>query len=444
MRPGFWCRPIRAPRGLAVGALVCLGALAATPATASAQGDALQAAAARVADEWGTAGADVERIPARFLYENDTMTLAVASPGAGGRACTTIALLGARGLSFHARIVDAEDEQGDDPDSRIASMAGVLEISSCDEGPIERLRVTSDAGRGAIEGVIARSAKPLSGLRTALPERSGGVLPPPPDAGPAPLLPSPRERAELAEARARRDGAAIEPRAGWAASGDGSGDVKLELQPGCHRVELFAAESRAQRGAGRRRRLDLDAEIRDEDDELLARDRTDSPDVRLDVCVGDPTTSTVIFAGAPPGTPLVATHASWPIPEHLPVAWGTEPRARMARALLARHATAPREDAVVLYAGPSGATPVPVPIEPGACYLAAAAVTHGHAHGLGLRVAVGARDARDERTSDDDAGVVAFCAGDRDRALVTVEARGVSLSWGLAVFRVASGAWALR
>jgi hypothetical protein len=418
--------------------------LEATPATASAQGDALRGAADRVASEWAAAGGQVERIPARFLYENDTMTLALPSTSAGARACTTIALLGARGLSFHARIVDSGDESGDDPETRVASMAGVLEISSCSEEPIERLRVTSDAGRGAIEGVIAQSAKPLAGLPTVLPERSGGVLPPPPDAGPVPLLPTPRERADLAEARAKREGASIEPRATWSASGDGSGDVKLELEPGCHRIEIFAAESRGPRGTGRRRRLDLDAEIRDEDDELLARDRTDSPDVRLDVCVGDPTTSTVIFAGASPGSQLVATHASWPVPEHLPVAWGTEPRTRMARALLARHATPPRQDAVALYAGPSGATPVPIAIEPGACYLAAAAVTHGHAHGLGLRVAVGARDARDERTSDDDAGVVAFCAGDRDRALVTVEARGVSLSWGLALFRVASGAWALR
>jgi hypothetical protein len=70
-----------------------------------------------------------------------------------------------------------------------------------------------------------------------------------------------------------------------------------------------------------------------------------------------------------------------------------------------------------------------------------AAVTHGHAHGLGLRVAIGARDARDERTSDDDAGVVAFCAKDQDHARLEVDARGTSLAWGLALFRLQGRIW---
>jgi hypothetical protein len=131
------------------------------------------------------------------------------------------------------------------------------------------------------------------------------------------------------------------------------------------------------------------------------------------------------------------------MPEHLPMVdgWPAEARARMARALRARHAREPREDAVALYQGPAGLTPVSIDVEPGACYLAVAAVTHGHARGLGLRAIVGARDYADERSSDDDAGAVAFCVPDRLRARLEIDARGLTLAWGLALFRVQSGAW---
>jgi len=417
--------------------------MAPSSARAQTERESVREAADRVAAEWRKAGAVVERGPARFLYENETMTLTLPASSVDDRVCTTIALLGARGLSFHAKVAGVEeDPANDDSQARAASFAGILEMGECGEGaePIERLRVTSDAGRGAIETVVGRSAKALPALRTVLPERTGGVLPPPPDAGPSPPLPTPLARAELAETRAKREGAKVAPRASWTATNDGSGDAKLTLAAGCHRVEVFAPVPRAH-DRTRRRRLDVDAEIRDGDDELLARDRTDNADARLEACVGEETPSTVIFAGAPSGSELTVTHASWPIPDHLPTTWGPAPRARMARALLARRAGAPPEDAVALFAGPSGATPIPIEVEPGACYLAVAAVTHGHAHGLGLRVALGARDARDERTSDDDAGVVAFCARDQDRARLEVEARGTSLAWGLALFRIEGRVW---
>ena len=113
-------------------------------------------------------------------------------------------------MSFHAKVAGVEDDPlNDDPSARAASVAGVLEIGGCGASalPLERLRVTSDAGRGAIETIVARSARAPAPLRTVLPERTGGVLPPPPDAGPPPALPPPAKRADLAEARAKRDGA---------------------------------------------------------------------------------------------------------------------------------------------------------------------------------------------------------------------------------------------
>ncbi|HEY2512908.1 MAG TPA: hypothetical protein VGI39_18705 [Polyangiaceae bacterium] len=349
-------------------------------------------------------------------------------------------------MSFHAKVAGVEDDPlNDDPATRASSVAGVLEMTAC--GPqaqaLERLRVTFDAGRGAVETVFARSAAPLASLKTVLPERTGGVLPPSPDAGPSPVLPPVAKRADTAEARAKGDGATLAARLSWTARQDGSGDSRVDLQPGCHRIEVFAPDVRTAH-ATHRRRLDVDAEIRDAEDEPIARDRTDNADARVEACVGEPTASTVIFAGAPPSAEVVMTHGWWPIPEHLPTLWGPQARARMARALLARRAHPPPEDAVALFVGPWGATPVVVPIEPGACYLAVAAVTKGHSRGLGLRVLVGARDARAERSLEDDAGAVAFCAGDEARARFEIEARPVGVAWGLALFRVEGHVWGGR
>jgi hypothetical protein len=84
---------------------------------------------------------------------------------------------------------------------------------------------------------------------------------------------------------------------------------------------------------------------------------------------------------------------------------------------------------------------VPVELEPGGCYVAVAAVTQGHARGVGVRAMIGARQSSDERGVNDDAGAVAFCAREQSRARVEVDARGTALSWGLALFRIDSAIW---
>jgi hypothetical protein len=142
-----------------------------------------------------------------------------------------------------------------------------------------------------------------------------------------------------------------------------------------------------------------------------------------------------------PGGAVVVTHGTWAIPRHIPDVWGPEVRARMAGALLLRHVAPPRSGPVLVAEGPSGATPVPMQVERGACYVAVASITHGHARGIELRAKVGAREALDERPANEPGGAVAFCAGDRDRALLHVEARGSPLGWGMLVFRVESGVW---
>jgi hypothetical protein len=398
----------------------------------------------RVADAWRGVGAAVAVDKSRFLEDDrdDRHPIAIALPELPDGDCTTIVFLGARGLGFHVRFA----EPGGDEPKRFPSIAGAVSIERCGGRPPRRLLVASDSGRGAIETVIARSAKPLPPLRAVLPERTGGSILPAADPGTLPPLPAPEKRAEIAESRAKRDGAVVSTRTTWQAGGDGNGAGEQTLSAGCHVLQLFALDPRAAHPS-RRGKLDLDAEMRDQvrdqaDDRLMARDRTDAPDAQLGACVGESTQVSVVFTGSPPAAPVLVSHLAWPLPEHLPGVWGSEARGRMAHVILARHVVSLPREAVFLGQGGSGITPVPLSIEPGACYLALVTPVSPGARAIGLRVQVGAMAAVDERGIDDDGSAVAFCAGNRRRALAEVEARGTPmLAWGLALFRLQSGIW---
>jgi len=83
-----------------------------------------------------------------------------------------------------------------------------------------------------------------------------------------------------------------------------------------------------------------------------------------------------------------------------------------------------------------------VPLEPGACYVAVAALVQGAAHGIGLTARADHREAVDTRGADDTGAAVAFCAGTAPRGVVEVETRGAPLfGWGLAVYRIQNGIW---
>jgi hypothetical protein len=384
--------------------------------------------ATRVADAYRSAGAHVETLPTHFLYEDETLVIALPSPGSA--RCTTIAIIGARGLSFH--VGDADDES-----ERSHSVGSALEIESC-EPTAPSMRIRSDAGRGAVEIIVGRSQGRLPALRTVLPERVGGALPPNVDPGPIPALASPEKRADAAEANARRDGATLLPRAMAIANESGSGVVHVRIDRGCHRIELFSPET----FAGRRKlRLDLDADLHDESGEtLLARDRGEAADARLEVCFADGRDTLLGFGGALPGAPVIIARSSWPITNALPMQWGSDATRRLAAALHAHHVT-PVHPPIALREGVVGSSSFMTELEMGACYVAVVAASRGAPRGMALRARVGAMDHADERGTADGAAFTAFCSGDQPRARVTVDARGSSLAWGFALYHVTSGAW---
>ena len=410
----------------------------ARPARAELHDEAL-----RLAEAWRAVGAQVVVDKPRFLNEEepdrDRHALVVVPELPDGE-CTTIVLLGSRGLGFHVKLPEVA---GDEPQvKRVPSVAGAVSIERCGEAGPHRIVVASDSGRGAFETIAARSEKPLPALRTVLPERTGGTLLPALEPGTLPILPPPERRADVAEARARRDGATIATRSSWSTGADRTGQGEDTLAPGCHVLQLFAMDPRALH-PGTRGRLDLDAEMRDADDErLIARDRSDAPDATLSKCVGRTTHVQVTFAGSMAGSPILVAHFTWPLPDHLPALWGVDPQARMGHVLLVRHLPALRQDPGLLVQGGYGMTPVPLSLEPGACYVAVATLVKEQARSIGLRVRIGAVDAGDDRGIDDDGAAVAFCAGDTTRATAVVEARGTPLlGWGLALYRVQSGVW---
>ncbi|MEO6575398.1 MAG: hypothetical protein ABIP89_16240, partial [Polyangiaceae bacterium] len=343
----------------------------------------------RANDQWKASGAAVSAAPTRFIYDSET--IAIALPPMAAQRCTTVALIGARGLSFHAKFGGATDAQEEEEGpaeaakARGASVAGLLELSHCDAAKAssaalnrDRLIVTSDAGRGAIEVVVAHSKAALPPLRTIFPERTGGLIPASPEPGILPPLPAQARRADGAEARARNEGGTVLPRQTWRAAEDGSGSGEVELDPGCHRLEVFGTDPRTGNSA-RKFRLDIDAELRDADEDvILARDRTEAPDGHLDACVGGTTLGGVAFAGAVPGGSVIVTHSSWPIPAHLPLLWGSGPKAKMAAALIARSVIPPRDEPIFVAQGSAGLTPIVVPVQPGACYLVVVGVAHGN------------------------------------------------------------------
>jgi hypothetical protein len=130
------------------------------------------------------------------------------------------------------------------------------------------------------------------------------------------------------------------------------------------------------------------------------------------------------------------------LPAHLPTLWGSEVRGRMAQVLLGRHVVSLQRDPFFLTQGGSGTTPVALPVEPGACYLAIVSAAQGTARALGLRVRVAAREAFDDRGVEGAGAAVAFCARSEDRATAVVEAHGAPLlGWAFAAYRVEDRAW---
>lgn len=384
---------------------------------------------------WGVREAKAGRLPTLFLEQGRTRTIALPAsaydPTTSG--CTSVALLTGRSTDFVAQIdpvvVPKHHPTGG---QQLRSLAGTVMLVRCGQAKasLARLSVELRVARAALEVIVAEGPSPAPPVDTILPERASGPLATPGDAGPPLPLEPMQTRAARADARARRSGATSIRHVTLTPDVDGTGREVLHLDEGCHRVELFSDP------AGRRR-VDLDAELRDAATErLLARDRADSPDARLDLCLGDRAALDLAYAGAAGPVPVLVSDAAFAIPSGIPTRWGARARAGIAAALRRRAMPEVRQSPDREMLGVGGVTTIPVEVEPGACYVAAVGVTRGEARVLTLSVRAAERTRFDSNGGLLDGTAVAFCATDTTQATLEVEARGGSVAWVLSTWRV--------
>lgn len=375
----------------------------------------------------------------------------------GASECLTVLLLAPRTAEFlvdpeeEARGMDALDQVlnrnlprshppvgdagGGGDDRRLRSAAGAMMVARCgaDRLGLKRLLVELSSTRSALEVVVAewKDKEKVVDLREVLPERASGPVAPRGNPG-RPLEPGPLpERLARAEKRARADGAEAVTRVSMKASPNGNGEFALRLAEGCHRLEVMAEVPQVVP----RRATDIDAEARESESErLLARDRADMPDARLDFCVGEAGVVDVPFVGAAGAVNVMVSDARWPIPRTVPPHWGPRARGALAMALRKRAAPEPQSQPILETIGVQGDTSVPVAVEPGKCYLAGVGLVRGEARGVRVGVGLGSKVLRDETGERPESVAVAFCADLETSAVIKVEARGSAPWWALVVW----------
>jgi hypothetical protein len=434
--------------------LAILLAVGALSSTTSARAD-LDDDAARLAASWTARGATMERLAPVFLERGRARVIDLGPPGAlaktEGSGCVTVAILAVRTTDLLAdegdaaaahKVVDPDgaplvprlaSSPHADEDHRTRSAGGAAVISRCGVNSFELKRITVEATspRAAVEILVARSPAALGEISEALPERAAGLLAPRGDPGGA-IEPGPiGERVARAERRARSEGAARVVKTVTRANPAGVGRIALKLGEGCHRLDLMAEVP----SAVPRRATDLDAEAHvQEGGRLLARDRADVPDARLDFCLGEQTTVDVAFAGASGASPVTVSDALFATPKTVSARWGPRARAGFAGALNKRHAPAPVDDALFETIGIQGVTQVPLSVTPGQCYLASVALIRGDARAIRLAATVGDRAPHDEALERPEGAAIAFCAGTARSAVIDVDVRGNGPWWALSVW----------
>lgn len=397
--------------------------LAMTLIASTAKAD-LQKDAMRVLDFWEATGSDTSRTTL-FLEQGRQRWVKLDS---FSKDCLSIAILAPR--STDVALTLSSDE------SPLSSLAGLLFLSRCGaaRAALERFAVEMRGSRAAVEILSARGAAPAIDPRVMLPERISTRPTPPFDPGRAPSSEPLAARGARAEGRARAEGAEHVQKMTTHAQGDGHGRLLLAFQQGCHRLDLLADTGHGGRVA------DLDAELYDPKNKaLLTRDRSDTPDARLEFCTVESTVFSVSFRGAPARASVLLVQASWSIPSTIPAIWGNKARANMAFALAHRGFPAPITAPIQAFTGLSSLTELYPTLVPGACYLLLFGIARGDARTMSLSATLDGHLLREEGRSGDNGLALAFCSKHAERLKLTVDLRGNNLFWGAALWRIGGG-----
>jgi hypothetical protein len=391
--------------------------------------------AEELARRWGAAGLRTVRLAPVFLEHGRArpVRLPDAAYDPGKPSCTTIAFLAGRSTDFVVRIDPVNTLKHHASGGHAErSVAGVVLVSQCGAAreAFARLSIELRVARSALETVIAVGDGPAPALADVLPERASGPAAPLADPGPRGPIEPLAARARRAEERAKNAGAAGIRAQSFTAEHDGTGRELVRLEEGCHRIELMAE-------LGGKPSIDLDAELRETTSErLVARDRSDAPDARLELCAGSSMGVDLVYAGAPGPVEVMFFDALYPLPKGAPTIWGARARAALSAALWRRKLPPIDDPPVEQRLGVAGMTSMPIVIEPGSCYVAAVGTIRGDPRSVTLTAKVDTRIAFDSNAGLVDGSAVAFCSGGSDRARIETEVRGSAVAWVLDIWRL--------
>ncbi len=401
-------------------AIVMMIALAASTARAD-----LMADVDALTKAWRGERSSANRVTTVFLHEGEKRRVPFADSRTTSRPCMALVAIAERHVRFAM--------QSGLHDEPVESRAGVARIVDCGggalSGPKHERKVTLviTRGRGAIELIRATYATQLRPVDVVLPERALGPVGTD-AASPGALALAPHgKRVARARRSAQLEGARTVQPFTLSASEEGTGNIVVELESGCHRIHVMADA----------RLADVDAEALRDDGTTLRRDRSHAPDARLQFCLGTSEKISIRFVGAPPSSPMTLLDARWPVPAGVPTGWGPEARAGLAWALFRRRAPRPEKPPEFQSLGAAGATVLPIAVEPGRCYLAAFSLARGTASAGRLAGQVGNRQAYDDASDVHRSAAVTFCAGPADDLVrLVVDVRSRDAWWVAAVWRL--------
>lgn len=424
---GAWAVLASARRALAVGTVLAL-----LFAPRAARAESLPALAQRVERTWTAEAAVVRALPARFLFDDEVTTIVVPE-GPADRPCLTVAAIAVRGVS--TELWFGPKERAADLGLSRASSAGIVELRIPCGMTVRSVSLGSHAGRGAVEVIAAWHRSPLTPVSEIINERASGDIPTPLDVGPVPWPNLIDKRVQAFEANTAARGLIIAPRRTVKTVAGTVTRAPLTLEPGCHALRMFTEIGQK----GRRSFVDLDADLLDADGLVLARDRADAIDATLEACVASQQAADLVIGATPADADVIVASGHAPLPAALPVVFGDDAAARMARALLVRHVAPPRKAPVSLSMGGAQTTRFAEPVIPGACYVGIVVASIGQPRRLRLQISVGAQEHTDEHGRSEPFAVVSFCSGRQKSVAIEIESRGREAAWGFSLFRVGDG-----
>jgi hypothetical protein len=394
--------------------------------------------AEELARRWASAGLRTTHLAPVFLEHGRARPVRLPDDAydSGRATCTTIAFLTGRSTDFVVRVdpVSTLKHHAQAAAHAERSLAGAVTISQCGGAreAFARLSIELRVARSALETVIGVGDAPGMAIADVLPERASGPAAPLADPGPRGPLEPLAVRARHAEDRAKNNGATGVRAQSFNAEPDGTGRETMRLEEGCHRIEVMAELAGKQP-------IDVDAELRETTSErLVARDRSDAPDARLELCSGSSMGVDLVFAGAPGPVDVLFMDTLFTLPKGVPTMWGARARAALSAALWRRKLPAIDDPPIEQRLGVAGLTAIPIAIEPGGCYIAAIGTIRGDPRSVTLTAKVDTRTSFDSNAGLVDGSAVAFCSGGSDRARIEIEVRGSAVAWVLDVWRVAS------